>query len=299
MDRVDKKNLIYAMSDQNKPALYVENGSTVIFETCDCFEDQITSSDTPFHELDWNRINPATGPVFVKGAEPGDILEVKIEKIQLADQGVMVTGPGLGVMGEELSENVIRMVPIRDGKAIFLDKVELPLNPMIGVIGTAPAGGEVISCGTPDQHGGNMDSKVITEGSALYLPVNVPGALLALGDLHAAMGDGEVSVCGVEIAGEVTVTVTVVKGKQWKVPMVKTDKALYTIASEKLLDDAAVTAAKNMAAFLEAEAGIPKHDAIFLLSIGGNLQISQVVDPLKTARMELPLSVLEQLGVKM
>ncbi|PLS03698.1 acetamidase/formamidase family protein [Neobacillus cucumis] len=297
MYRVEKKNLVYAMSDKNKPALYAENGSTIVFETCDCFENQITSADTPFNELDWDRINPATGPVFVEGAEPGDILEVKIEKIQLADQGVMVTGPGLGVIGEELSENVIRIVPIRDGKAIFLEKIELPMNPMIGVIGTAPAGGESISCGTPDKHGGNMDSKVITEGTTLYLPVNVEGALLALGDLHAAMGDGEVSVCGVEIPGEVTVTVNVIKGKQWKVPMAKTEHALYTIASEKLLDDAATTATKNMVDFLETEAGLTKHDAIALLSIGGNLQISQVVDPLKTARFELPLSIVRQLKI--
>lgn len=297
MYRVEKKNLIYAMSDQNKPVLSVANGSTVVFETCDCFEDQIAAIDTPYHSLDWDRINPATGPVFVEEAEPGDILEVKIEKIHLADQGVMMTGPGLGVLGEDLSENVIQMVPIREEKVILLDKIELPLNKMIGVIGTAPANGETISCGTPDKHGGNMDSKVITEGSTLYLPVNVPGALLAMGDLHAAMGDGEVSVCGVEIAGEVTVTINVIKGKQWKVPMVKTENALYTIASEKSLDDAAVAATKNMVAFLEAEAGISKHDATFLLSIGGNLQISQVVDPLKTARFELPMSIMRQLEI--
>jgi amidase len=299
MYRVDKKNLIYAMSDKNKPVLSVENGSTVVFETCDCFEDQITSADTPFQALDWNRINPATGPVFVEGAETGDILAVKIERIQLADRGVMMTGPDLGVLGEELTENAIQMVPILEGKAILFDKIELPLNPMIGVIGTAPANGESISCGTPNKHGGNMDSKVIAEGSTLYLPVNVPGALLAMGDLHAAMGDGEVSVCGVEIAGEVTVTVTVIKGKQWKVPMVKTDYALYTIASEERLDDAATAATKNMVDFLETESGMTKHDAIFLLSIGGNLQISQVVDPLKTTRFELPMSILQQLEIKL
>lgn len=297
MLRVDKKNLVYAMSDKNKPVLTVENGSTLVFETCDCFEDQITSSDTLFDALDWDRINPATGPVFIKEAAPGDILEVKIEKIQLAEQGVMMTGPGLGVLGDELNKNVIHMVPIREEKAIFLDKIELPLNPMIGVIGTAPANGESISCGTPNLHGGNMDSKVITEGATLYLPVNVPGALLAMGDLHGAMGDGEVSVCGLEIAGEVTVTVTVIKGKPWNVPMVKDAHALYTIASEKTLDDAAIAATKNMVNFLETEAGMSKHDAISLLSIGGNLQISQVVDPLKTVRFELPMAIVQQLKI--
>jgi len=295
MIRVPKNHLIYAMATDNAPVLTAASGSTLVFETCDCFENQITSPDVEFKALDWSRINPATGPVFIEGAEVGDMLAVHIERISLNDRGVMVTGPGLGVIGDLLEENVIRMIPIQNGKAVFNDALELPLNPMIGVIGTAPAG-EPVSCGTPDKHGGNMDSKVIREGTTLYLPVNVPGALLALGDLHAAMGDGEVAVCGVEIAGEVTVTVEVIKGKAWKLPLAQTQDAVYTIASEKLLDDAANEATRNMVFFLEAECGLNRHDAIALMSITGNLQISQVVDPLKTARFEMPLDVLKKLG---
>ncbi|TCP53426.1 amidase [Tumebacillus sp. BK434] len=294
MYRVSKRELIYAMSAEHAPVLTVEDGARVVFETCDCFENQITATDTPFAELDWDRINPATGPVFVEGAEPGDILQVQIEQIAIGDRGVMVTGPGLGVIGDLLEENVIRMIPIQDGTAVFSERLSLPLNPMIGVIGTAPAG-DPVSCGTPDRHGGNMDCKVIREGTTLYLPVNVPGALFALGDLHAAMGDGEVGVCGVEIAGEVTVTLTVVKGKTWPLPMAKTDTHLYTIASAHLLDDAASTATRNMVQYLETECGLNKHEAGALLSIGGNLQICQVVDPLKTCRFELPLAILEKL----
>lgn len=296
MYRVEKSNMIYAMSAANRPVLEVEDGATVVFETCDCFENQITAVDTPFHELDWNRINPATGPVFVKDAVPGDILAVTIERIQIADHGVMVTGNGLGVIGDLLETNEIRILPIRDGEVVFSDNLSLPLNPMIGVIGTAPAEQRVISCGTPDKHGGNMDCKEIREGTTLYLPVHVPGALFALGDLHAAMGDGEVAVCGVEIAGEVSVTLRVIKGKQWKLPMAKTATHLYAIASEPLLDDAANEATRNMVHFLETEVGMTKHDAIKLLSIGGNLQICQVVDPLKTCRFELSLAILEKLG---
>lgn len=297
MYRVEKQHLIYAMAANNKPVLEVEDGATVLVETCDCFENQITAVDTPFNELDWNRINPATGPVYVQGAEPGDVLAVSIERIALNDHGVMVTGPGLGVIGDDLKGNEIRIIPVRDGKAELFDNLHLPINPMIGVIGTAPAG-EAISCGTPGGHGGNMDCKAITEGTTLYLPVNVPGALFALGDLHAAMGDGEVAVCGVEIAGEVTVTLRLIKGKQWKLPMAKTANHLYTIASEVLLDDAANAATKNMVHFLETECNLSKHDAIKLLSIGGNLQICQVVDPLKTCRYELALGILEQLGYR-
>lgn len=294
MYRVTRNHLIYAMSEHNKPVLHVDSGATVVFETCDCFEDQIKTEQTPFQQLDWNRINPATGPVYIEGAEPGDMIAVHIQDIHLGQQGVMVTTPNLGVIGDELQDTHIHMVPVHDNHVVLFDRVTIPLNPMIGVIGTAPQG-DPISCGTPDAHGGNMDTKLIAKGATLYLPVNVPGALLALGDLHAAMGDGEVSVCGVEVAGEVTVTITVIKGKQWKLPMLQTDDALYTIASQTLLDDAASVATKNMVHYLQVEHQMAKNEAIALLSIGGNLQISQVVDPLKTARFELPFSIINQL----
>ncbi|MGG0936588.1 acetamidase/formamidase family protein [Brevibacillus centrosporus] len=296
MYKVDKKDLIYTMSPDHSPTLHVESGSVVTFETCDCFEDQIQSADTPFGELDWNRINPASGPVFIEGAEPGDILAVHIQKIEINNRGVMVTGPNLGVMGFELQENVIKMIPIEDGKAILSDKLQVPLNPMIGVIGTAPAK-EAISCGTPGDHGGNMDCKQMREGTTLLLPVNVPGALFALGDLHAAMADGEVAVCGVEIAGEVTVKLDVIKGKSWPLPMAINEEHLMTIASEKELDKAADRAVINMVRFLHDELDLPKAEATFLLSAAGDLRVCQVVDPLKTARVELPLEYAKAAGL--
>ncbi|AWX58542.1 acetamidase [Brevibacillus brevis] len=295
MYRVKKQDVIYAMSPENRPVLRVEAGSIVTFETCDCFEDQIQSADTVFQELDWNRINPASGPIFIEGTDPGDILVVHIQKIEIKTQGVMVTGPELGVMGFDLQENVIKMIPIHDGKAVLSDKLQVPINPMIGVIGTAPAN-EAISCGTPGDHGGNMDCKQMREGTTLLLPVNVPGALFALGDLHAAMADGEVAVCGVEIAGEVTVKLDVIKGKQWPLPMAVNQEHLITIASEKELDKAADRAVINMVQFLHEELGVEKAEATFLLSAAGDLRICQVVDPLKTARMELPLAYATALG---
>jgi len=297
MYRVTRNHMIYSMSAANEPVLRVEDGATVVFETCDCFENQIQTPDTKFEALDWNRINPAAGPVFVQGAEPGDILVVKIERIEVADKGAMLTGPDLGVLGDSLEENAIRIVPVLDGRAVYAGKVELPLSPMIGVIGTAPAGAAV-ACGTPGPHGGNMDCKKIAAGTTLYLPVNVPGALLALGDLHAAMGDGEVSVCGLEVPGEVTVTVKVLKGESLPLPLVKTSEAIYVIASEKSLDEAVVSATRGLAGLLEDKGGLSKHDAVNLLSLVGNVQICQVVDPLKTVRFELALTYLQQLGIE-
>ncbi|EEM28765.1 Acetamidase/formamidase [Bacillus thuringiensis serovar thuringiensis str. T01001] len=283
------------MSPENKPCMEVEIGSSLVFETYDCFENQIDSEDVVFQELDWNRINPATGPVYVKGAEPGDILAVTIEKIKIAEQGVLTTGANLGVIGDELNENTVKIVPIHNEHVLFSSELQIPINPMIGVIGTAPKE-ESISCGTPHDHGGNMDYKEIKEGTTLLLPVNVPGALLALGDLHAAMGDGEIGVSGVEVAGEVTVTVQIIKGKQWPLPMAIQKEKMMTIASEKLLDDAANRAVRNMVTFLHEELAMSKADATLLLSAAGNLKVCQVVDPLKTARMELGMDYVEKLG---
>ncbi|KZZ83648.1 acetamidase/formamidase family protein [Bacillus sp. SJS] len=292
MHKVGKQHLIYTMGPNREPVLRVKTGERVVFETCDCFEDQITSMDIAFDSLNWDRVNPATGPVFVEGAEPGDILSVTIEKITIADHGVMVTGPELGVLGGELNTNSIRILPIRNNYAYLNDSLKVPVNKMIGVIGTAPAS-EEISCGTPDLHGGNMDCKEIKEGATLLLPVNVEGGLLALGDLHGAMADGEVAVCGVETAGEVTVTIHVIKGKRLPLPMLINDSAIMTIASKKELDEAANQAVKNMAEFLVGELNFKKDEAIFLLSLAGDLKICQVVDPNKTARMELPLRYVE------
>ncbi|PGZ61503.1 acetamidase [Bacillus cereus] len=295
MYRIQKEHIIYAMSPENKPCMEVEIGSRLVFETYDCFENQIDSEDVVFQELDWNRINPATGPVYIKGAEPGDILVVTIEKIKITEQGVLTTGANLGVMGEELHENTVKVVSIHNEHVVFSSELQIPINPMIGVIGTAPKE-ESVSCGTPHDHGGNMDCKEINEGTTLLLPVNVSGALLALGDLHAAMGDGEIGVSGVEVAGEVTVTVQTIKGKQWPLPMAIQKGKIITIASEKLLDDAANRAVRNMVAFLYEELEMSKADATLLLSAAGNLKVCQVVDPLKTARMELGMDYVEKLG---
>ena len=188
---LDKKSYIYEMSAKHAPTLKVSAGETVEIETYDCFLNQIQSAETAYNAIDWSQINPATGPVYVNEAKPGDILAVKIERIELADQGVMATGPQLGVMGHRIKDFTIKMIPIENNEAVFNEQIRLPLNPMIGVIGVAPEEGD-ISCGTPGNHGGNMDTTLIGEGATIYFPVFHEGALFSLGDVHAAMGDGEV-----------------------------------------------------------------------------------------------------------
>ncbi|MBC6310425.1 acetamidase/formamidase family protein [Listeria sp. FSL L7-1582] len=288
MHPTTKQHVIYAMDKNAEPSMTVDNGAVVTIETYDCFENQIKSEHQPFHRLDWNRVNPATGPIFIKDAEPGDILAVTIEKIQLIGDATMLTGPNLGVLGDDLTENTIRQFPIVNDQLIFSKEITVPLNKMIGVIGTAPAG-KPISCGTPDAHGGNMDCKEITEGVTLFLPINVSGALLALGDVHAAMADGEVSVSGAEIASQITMRLQVVKNKNWPTPSLINDEKIITIASAPTLDDASLIATKNMVQLLTDATKATQAEAIMLLSLAGDLRICQVVDPNKTVRMELPL----------
>ena len=292
---IRRENAVYAMNAQNEPAARAQNGDTILFETSDCFGGQIVRESDKLGTLDWSRINPATGPVFVEGAVPGDTLKVEILSIRVAEQAAVVEAPGEGITGVAAREENTKILPIEDGCARFSDALKLPVLAMIGVIGTAPAE-ESIPTGTPSFHGGNMDCKRIGEGATLYLPVNVEGALLAMGDLHAVMGDGEVCVCGAEIDGEVTVRVSVVKGQPLPLPFLVTREHAMAIYSAEGLDAAAEGATLRMREFLNGQVGLPAHEAGMLLSLAGDLRICQAVDPNKTCRMELALGIVSDLG---
>ncbi len=292
---ISRENVVYAMSPENAPVARVNSGETLAFETQDCFSGQIVRETDKMGTLDWSRINPATGPVYVEGAQPGDTLKVEILRIDLAEQAAMVESPGSGVTGVTASAENTKILPVEGDGLCFNPRVTLPLRPMIGVIGTAPAEGSV-DTGTPDAHGGNMDCRRIGPGTTLYLPVNVEGALLAMGDLHAVMGDGEVCVCGAEIAGQVTVRVSVVKGQPLPLPFLVTQEHAMAIYSAPGLDAAAEGATLRMRSFLISQGGMADHEAGMLLSLMGDLRICQAVDPNRTCRMELELSLLDQIG---
>ena len=298
MLRIPRDRVVYRMSADNPPAARIKSGGDVVFEMNDAFGGALKSEADTLAAVDWERVNPATGPLFVEGAEPGDILKVEIGEILLDEQGAMAAIPGSGAIAGHIEAERTRILPLRDGRIIFDDRVSFGGRPMIGVIGTAPAG-EGISTGTPGRHGGNMDCTMIGPGAAVYLPVNVPGALLAMGDLHAAMGDGEVLICGVEIGGAVEVYVEVVKGKKWPLPMVAAGDLMATIASADTLDLAAKEATENMLRFLTSELGLPAVDAGMLLSAIADLRICQIVDPQVTARMEFPLAILKMHGYEL
>ncbi len=292
-----ENGIIYEFNKDNAYTKKVASGTTIRIETYDCFQNQIQSPETEVGGIDWDKINPATGPIFVEDAMPGDVLKVKIEKIEIGDQGVMVVGPGLGIMGDHIEEMGSKILPIRNDKVIFND-LEIPLNKMIGVIGVAPDG-EGVNCGTPGAHGGNMDNKMVAEGATLYFPVATEGALFSLGDFHAAMGDGEVSVSGIEVPGAATVTVEVIKGETLQHPMLENEEVFTQIVSAETLDEAAKVAASEMIERITAKSTLPLSEVTMLMSAVGQAEICQIVDPLMTARFVVPKWVLEKLDVQL
>ena len=292
---IPRTNVVYSMSPDNKPTAHCTSGETVKFETLDCFGGQITSDEQHLGGINWERINPATGPLFVDSAEPGDTLKVEIQKIELGSQAAVVEAPGEGITGAGLAGEATKIIPVHDGQVCFNDRLTFDISPMIGVIGTAPESSSILT-GTPGAHGGNMDCTRIGEGTTLYLPVNVKGALLAMGDMHAVMGDGEVCVCGAEIGGAITVRVSVIKGRRMPLPFLVTKDSFMTIYSADTLDSAAEGATLAMRSFLTGELGMEIHTAGMLMSLCSDLRICQAVDPQKTCRMEVPITVAERYG---
>jgi len=292
---VSQDHHVFSLSAAAAPVARVRAGQTVRLETADCFAGQIRAPGEAPDAVDWARINPATGPVFVEGAAPGDVLSVLVERIEVAPQGVMAVSPEFGVLRERISATVFEIVPIDGGLARLPGGFEVPIRPMIGVLGVAPAGAPA-PCGSPGAHGGNMDTRLIGEGAVVYLPVAAPGALLAAGDLHAVMGDGEICGTGVEVAGSVTLRVDVRRDLELVNPVVETAEVVATIASAETLDEAADLATRDMADLVMRRLGLSATEATMLMSVAGQLQVSQVVDPLKTARFALPKSIIARLG---
>ena len=285
--KITTDQIIYKFAKENSSAVTVSSGTTLEIETYDCFSNQLRTEEDQMETLDWDRINPATGPIFVEGAEAGDLLKVTIHNIEIDNKGTVVAGEELGILGGILKDTQTKIIPIINGKAQFGDGIEIPIQPMIGVIGVAPKA-EGINTGTPGAHGGNMDNTMIAAGATLYFNVEVPGALFALGDVHAVMGDGEIGVSGLEIPARIQVTLEVVKGKEIEGPLLENKEFWSVIASAEVIEDAVQGATERMFRFLKARLNLKETEIAMLMSLTGQLQFCQVVDPLKTVRFTMP-----------
>ena len=285
---ISREHSIYSFNSAHPCCCTVQDGETFFVETYDCYRGQIIDASVKRTDIDLSVANSSTGPIFVESAMPDDTLCVEILAIELAPQGFMVVANHMGVLGDLITEPDTKVIPIKDGLAYFSDTLRLPLTPMIGVCGVAPKPGLDIHCKIPGDHGANMDTKVIRSGSRIYLPVFVPGALLAIGDLHACMGDGELSGTGIEISGRVCVKTTVFHNRSIKRPVVETSDALYFIASDNILYDAIRLATMDAVTFLQNRLVLSFIDAYRLLSATCDIQISQVVNAKHTARVCCP-----------
>lgn len=295
MHELSDDKIFYAFSRELEPALSVASGETVRIRTKDCFGNQVRTPDDELDSIDWDAINPATGPIYVEGAVAGGALKVEIERIELDAQTASCTGKDEGVYGDRLDAWSTRLCAVEGDELVWDDRVRLPLRPMIGVIGVAPAG-EPVNCGTPGTHGGNMDTTQIGAGAALYFPVAVDGALFGCGDMHAVMGDGEVSVSGAEVAGFATVTLTALPGLALDTPLIETADEFGVIYSAPSLDEAADGAVHRLVDLVADRTGQDPADLVMLFSLCGDVRVSQMVDPNKTVRFMVPKRVLDAYG---
>lgn len=292
MNRISRNNVIFEMNKENEPVLSVDSGANVVFEAMDCFSGTVKSEEDTVSDIDFSQVNPATGPLYVNDAQVGDTLKVTINRITLDDQGAVLTAPGLGLLSDGIEKEETVIAQIKDG-ATHYKGFEIPLRKMIGVIGTAPAG-EGVNTGTPHDHGGNLDTILMGEGTTLYLPVNVEGALLAMGDMHSSMGDGEIMGSGLEVAGEIDVTVEVLKDNKLPLPFIETDELYVTLGSRETMEEASQLALNNMVDFLMAKTDLTFNQAGMFLSMAGDLKVSQAVNPNKTMRVEVRKDVLNK-----
>ena len=280
-----------------KPAIArVKPGEPFELRTLDCYGGAVRDvTDLPSEVCTFPYLNPVTGPFHVEGAEPGDTLAVHVlDLTPAAPYGFSSTFPHFGALTSTahtatlqppLEERVWRYdVDLRNKTVRYAARnsglvVDLPLAPMLGTAGVAPAGGEVRATLVPDAHGGNMDTPLLGAATTLYLGVNVPGALLAVGDGHARQGDGEACGVAVEIAMDVTLVVDVIKGVPTQWPRLETDASLMSAGVARPLEDAYRMGQVDLVAHVADLLGLDSLDAYQLVSQAGTSAVGNVCDP--------------------
>jgi amidase len=277
--RVTRDQVIWAFGPDLQPVLEVEPGAVVILETNDCFTGQIRSEADLVTEIDFDRVNSATGPIAVRGAEPGDSLVVELLEVRPDARGFATLIPGMGQLHEQVQAPLTQVFQVEGDTVHMSDRISFPLRPMVGVIGCA-TDGETLTNGYAGMHGGNLDNHLHGPGATVYLPVRQAGGMLAIGDMHASMGDGEICFTGVEIAGEVTIRVGLLKGKQgtWPVTELADRWVVHGTAGADFMD-ALDRACEEGARFLVDQWGFTIEEAFVFLSVACDANICQACRP--------------------
>ncbi|WP_412544310.1 acetamidase/formamidase family protein [Longispora sp. K20-0274] len=291
------------------PVARLRAGDALSVYTEDCFGGKVLGyDDFPSQVCEFPYLNPVTGPFFVEGAEPGDTLAVHFVSITPArDRAVSTTFPHFGALTSTshtaslqppLEERIwVYELDVAKGVARYSARnsdytVDLPLDPMHGTVGVAPAAFESRMTITPDAHGGNMDSPELRAGVTAYFGVNVPGALFALGDGHARQGHGEVCGTAVESAMNTVVIVDVIKGEATPWPRLESDAAIMSTGSARPLEDAYRISQHDLVTWVSGLTGLDALDAYQLVSQAGEAPVGNVCDPNYTMLAKIDKSVL-------
>lgn len=275
---LSRDHIVYSLDRSHTPALEIDPGDSVQLETFDARTGSIHSNDDLLDHAHPDGANPATGPISIRGADPGDHLAVAIHAIDLAPEGFLAVKDATGLLASRARGFSTRVVRVADGIVHYSDTIKLPARPMIGVIGTAPEG-DCIDTLYAGPHGGNMDNRYVTTGSTVHLPIAVAGASLGIGDVHAAMGDGEITMVGLEICAEVTVTVDLVKDQPLTRPWIETGDNWITTGDHMDTTEALRIAADEMVNLLQRKLDVGFDDAYMLMSAAGDVQICQLCCP--------------------
>ncbi len=290
---IHSANHHFGWDNSIEPTAIVTPGSKLEFECLDCSGGQLNSGSTltDLKNLNFETINPVTGPVYVEGAKPGDVLKVKIEHFKPSGFGWTGIIPGFGLLADQFTESALQVWDINPdtlAPSAFGKYANVPLKPFAGTIGVAPAEMGRHSVVPPRRVGGNLDIRDLAAGTTLYLPVEVEGALFSIGDTHAAQGDGEVCGTAIESPMSVAVELDVVKNLDIQSPMFTTpgpvtrhlDSKGYQVTTGIGSDlmEGARSALSQMIDLISQQHNMPPEQAYMLCSVCGDLRISEIVD---------------------
>ena len=295
----------YVWDNELDPVLTVAPGDTVVYRTREVSDGQISPNSTTevLNALDWERLYPLAGPVAVEGAEPGDAVEVQVLDIHTEGWGWSAVLPGFGLLSEDFTEPHLKIFDLSPGDYTpFKDGIAIPIEPFFGTMGVSPVGSEKPLVMPPGPFGGNMDTRHLTRGSRLFLPVQVPGALFSVGDAHAAQGDGEVCVTGIECPMYAALRFDLHKGRNLPAPQFATPGPLTprvegagwyaTMGVNPDLMQAAKDSLRAMVEHISTTYHMEPVEAYVLASLVVDLKISEIVDqPNWIVSSYLPLSI--------
>ena len=247
MKRLSREHHIYVLEPDSVPAIIIDSGEEIMVETWDAFEGERDPV-----ALESNLLKgPATGPIYVNGAEPGDALKVEFISITPKEGAAHMVMPGRGFLENDFTEAYPTLIALESGHAVLPSGIRIPLRPSMGLVATTPTYTQQTASDS-GPYGGDIDMKELVEGSTLYLPVFVPGGLLVMGDCHAVVGDGAVAGTGAECSADTHIRVTVEKGMKLRGPRALTPEYLVVLSHGEELGPAMKQAVRDMVDFLVA-----------------------------------------------